>query len=82
MDCGNECPKCGIVIWTWKVEDYKDVNKVMEEMNESREYLSSLEKENAEMRFILKELITYLRFDSSYHGLGWSKRINKVLGRK
>ena len=82
MDCGNECPKCGLIIWTWKVEDYKDVNKVMEEMNESRNYLTKLEKENAEMRFALEGLAIHLRFDTSYRGLRWFKRISKVLRRK
>ena len=81
-DCGNECPKCGIIIWTWKAEKYEDVNKVMEEMAKSREYLSNLEKENAEMRFVLEGLETHLRFDTSYRGLGWFKRISKVLRRK
>ena len=46
-------------------------------MNESRNYLTKLEKENAEMRFVLEGLETHLRFDTSYSGLGWSKRIEK-----
>ena len=90
MDCGNECPKCGLIIWTWKVEKYgQDFNSLSEIISkgiEARAYLedkiSQLEKENAEMRFILKGLVTHLRFDTSYSGLGWNKRIKKVLGRK
>ena len=46
------------------------------------EQLQILEKENAEMRFVLEGLAIHLRFDTSYSGLGWSKRIEKVLGRK
>lgn len=26
-DCGNECPECGLVIWTFKIETDKCVGK-------------------------------------------------------
>ena len=80
MDCGNECPKCGLIIWTWKVEDMSGVDKTREEMIKSRSYLLELEKENTEMKFILEGLCTHLKFDTSYSGIGWYKRIKKVLG--
>ena len=90
MDCGNECPKCGLIIWTWKAEKYgQDFNSLSEIISkgiEARAYLedkiSQLEKENAEMRFALEGLAIHLRFDTSYRGLRWFKRISKVLRRK
>ena len=23
LDCGNECPECELIIWTWKIETKK-----------------------------------------------------------